>query len=190
MLQSNPRTPVPAGHFPKSEYRHQEETSMTFRTTFLIVVLALVGIFAAVNWEAFLTPTPLSLVFTDFQAPLGLVMLGIVIALSAIFLLYILAQQTSVLLDNRRLTKQLESQRDLADQAEKSRFTELRTFLQVELLQLQQRSDGYQSVLTGKLEALEREVNRRAEQTENTVAAQVGELDDRLQRLGVGIKPV
>lgn len=163
---------------------------MTFRTTFLIVVLALVGIFAAVNWEAFLTPTPLSLVFTDFQAPLGLVMLGIVIALSAIFLLYILAQQTSVLLDNRRLTKQLESQRDLADQAEKSRFTELRTFLQVELLQLQQRSDGYQSVLTGKLEALEREVNRRAEQTENTVAAQVGELDDRLQRLGVGIKPV
>jgi len=33
-------------------------------------------------------------------------------------------------------------------------------------------------------------VNRRAEQTENTVAAQVGELDDRLQRLGVGIKPV
>ena len=163
---------------------------MTFRTTFLIVVLALVGIFAAVNWEAFLTPTALSLVFTDFQAPLGLVMLGIVIALSAVFLLYILAQQTSVLLDHRRLTKQLESQRDLADQAEKSRFTELRTFLQAELQQLQQRSDGYQSVLTGKLEALEKEVNRRAEQTENTVAAQVGELDDRLQRLGVGIKPV
>jgi len=92
---------------------------MTFRTTFLIAVLALVGIFAAINWSAFLTPTALSLVFTDFQAPLGLVMLGIVIALSAIFLLYILAQQTSVLLDNRRLTRQLESQRDLAGSGRK-----------------------------------------------------------------------
>ena len=38
---------------------------MTFRTTFLIAVLALVGIFAAINWSAFLTPTALSLVFTD-----------------------------------------------------------------------------------------------------------------------------
>jgi uncharacterized integral membrane protein len=160
---------------------------MKFRTTFMIVVLALVAIFAAVNWEAFLAPTPLTLVFTDFQAPLGLVMLGVVVILTAVFLMYVMALQTSALFEARRLTKQLDTQRELADQAEKSRFIELRGYLQSELQQLQQRQNSHLSALTNKIESVQQDIQQRGQLTENAVAAQIGELDDRLQRLGVGV---
>ncbi|WP_034298276.1 hypothetical protein [Herbaspirillum sp. RV1423] len=161
---------------------------MKFRTSFMIAALALVGIFAAVNWNAFLAPTQLTLVFTDFQAPLGLVMLGVVVVLTAAFLLYVMALQTSVLFETRRLTKQLDTQRDLADQAEKSRFIELRGYLQSELQQLQQRQNAHLSALTNKIESVQQDIQQRGQLTENAVAAQIGELDDRLQRLGVGVR--
>lgn len=155
---------------------------MRFRTVFLIVLLALVAIFAAVNWTVFVAPTTLSLIYTDFQAPLGLVMLGVTVVLTAFFLLYILALQTSVLLESRRLTKQLETQRSLADQAEYSRFNDLRTYLQTELEQLNQRHAEQQTLLGQRLDKLQNELGLRLEQTENAVAAQLGELDDRLHR--------
>lgn len=165
---------------------------MKFRTIFLVVILALVAIFAAVNWTVFSTPTTLSVIATDIQAPLGVVMLGVVIVLTAFFLLYILALQTSVLLESRRLTKQLESQRELADQAEHSRFTDLRGYLKAELEQLKLRQTEQQTLLAQRLDSLQKDIHLRVEQTENAVAAQVGELDDRLQRQNVSgaIKPL
>jgi uncharacterized integral membrane protein len=155
---------------------------MRFRTIFLVVLLALVAIFAAVNWTAFITPTTLSLIYTDFQAPLGVVLLGVIVVLTAFFLLYILALQTSVLLESRRLTKQLQTQRDLADQAEQSRFTDLRGYLKSEMEQLNRRQVEQQTLIAARLDTLQKDISLRVEQTENAVAAQVGELDDRLQR--------
>jgi uncharacterized integral membrane protein len=61
---------------------------MNFRTAFLIALLAVLAIFTAINWNAFVAPTTLSLLFAEVQAPLGLVMLGITILLAAVFLLY------------------------------------------------------------------------------------------------------
>lgn len=165
---------------------------MRFRTVFLIVLLVLIAIFAAVNWTAFTAPTTLSLIYSDFQAPLGAVMLGVAVVLTAFFLLYILALQTSVMLESRRLTKQLEAQRDLADQAEHSRFNELRGFLKAELEQLARRQTEQQTLLAQRLDTLQKDLSLRVEQTENAVAAQVGELDDRIQRHGAtsAIKPI
>jgi uncharacterized integral membrane protein len=163
---------------------------MKLRTTLMIAILALITIFATINWTAFLAPTQLSLLFTDVQAPLGLIMLSIVAILSAVFLLYAMTLQTSLLLETRKLTRQLDNQRELADQAEKSRFIELRGFLQSELQQLQQRQNAHLQALTGKLETLQLDIRERGQVTENAIAAQVGELDDRLQRLDVGIKVI
>ncbi|MDB5776601.1 MAG: Signal transduction histidine kinase [Herbaspirillum sp.] len=159
--------------------------NMKFRTTFLIAVLAILAIFVAVNWTAFIAPTTLSLLFAEVQAPIGLVMLGVTIALVAIFLVYLLTMQTSVLLEHRRISKELDSQRGLADQAELSRLTELRGYLQTELHQIAlQQSQGLEALNT-RLNALQQALGERIANTENAVAAQLGELDDRLQRSGV-----
>jgi uncharacterized integral membrane protein len=162
---------------------------MNFRTAFLIALLAVLAIFTAINWNAFVAPTTLSLLFAEVQAPLGLVMLGITILLAAVFLLYVLSLQTSVLLENRRINKQLETQRSLADQSELSRFTELRSYLQTELRQIALHQSEQQAALNMRLDALQLELGERLSNTENAVAAQVGELDDRLQRSGAHVPP-
>lgn len=126
---------------------------MPARNVALIAALLLVAVFAALNWSVITAPTTLSLGFAQVQAPLGLVLLGILAILTAIFLLYLVYLQTSVLLEHRRHARELEASRELADQAEVSRFTELRAF-----------------------------VDARLQEVENSLSAQLAELRDRVER--------
>ena len=102
---------------------------MPLRTVLLLILLVAVALFAALNWTAFLAPTTLSLGVTEVQAPLGLILLGLIAFITALFLGYLVYLQTTVLMESRRHAKELQVQRELADQAEASRFTELRTHL-------------------------------------------------------------
>src|SRR4029079_2755784 len=102
---------------------------MSIRTVALVVLLAAVAIFVIVNWSAFMTTTTLSLLVGTVQAPLGLLMLMITALLGVVFLPSVVWLQTSVLLESRRLNRDLAAQRQLADQAESSRFTELRAHI-------------------------------------------------------------
>src|SRR5262245_22153657 len=102
---------------------------MPLRTVLLLVVLAAVAAFAALNWGAFLAPTTLSLGVAEVHAPLGLIMLGLIAVITVFFLGYLVYLQTTVLMESRRHAKELQAQRELADQAEASRFTELRAHL-------------------------------------------------------------
>jgi uncharacterized integral membrane protein len=99
---------------------------MPLRTLLLLLTVALVAVFVAVNWAAFTTPTSLSLIFGSVEAPLGLVMLAVTGAVALVFLAYAFYLQGSVLRESRRMARELEAQRTLADAAEASRFTELR----------------------------------------------------------------
>jgi uncharacterized integral membrane protein len=126
---------------------------MPLRTVVLLVVLALVAIFAALNWSAFVAPTTLSFGVAHVEAPLGVIMLALLVVLTALFLLYVVYLQTTVILEWRRREKELQASRELADQAEASRFTELRTHLDTRLTEM-----------------------------ENSLAAQLGEMRDRLER--------
>ena len=134
------------------------------RAIAIFVVLALVGLFALVNWPAFTALTPLSLGVTTVQAPLGLIMLALLAFLGVLFTVWVIALQAGSLRDARRQNRELQTQRDLADKAEASRFTELRT----ELL--------------ARLDRLQDESRLALEQSGNSIAAHIGELEDRLER--------
>jgi len=110
---------------------------MPLRTVVLLVVLALIALFAALNWTAFVAPTTLSFGVAQVQAPLGLIMLGLLAILTALFLGYVAYLQTTVILEWRRHAKELQTQRERADQAEASRFTELRAHLDTRLTELE-----------------------------------------------------
>lgn len=99
---------------------------MPIRNVALLVALAAVAVFAVLNWSVIMAPTTLSLGFAEVQAPLGLVLLGLIALLSVLFLVYAVYLQSSVLLEARRHARELQASRELADQAEASRFTELR----------------------------------------------------------------
>ncbi|MDP9044387.1 MAG: LapA family protein, partial [Pseudomonadota bacterium] len=135
-----------------------------FRALAFFLVLVLVGLFALINWEAFAALTTLHLGFTTVQAPLGLIMLGLVAFLCVLFTVWVIAMQGAALAAARRQTKELQAQRDLADRAEASRFTDLR------------------AELVTRLDALQAEMRSAFEQSGNSVAAHLGQLEDRFER--------
>jgi len=90
---------------------------MYLRTILIVLALGALTLFTAVNWSAFNTPTTLSVIFATVEAPLGLVLLGMVVLLAALFLIYVVYLQSSVLLETRRHARELHSQRELAEHA-------------------------------------------------------------------------
>jgi uncharacterized integral membrane protein len=153
---------------------------MRARTLILVVLLAALALFAAINWQAFVAPTSLSLVVTHVQAPLGVIMLGFTAAIATAFLIYIVYMQTAVVLELRRQARALEAQRELADRAEASRFTELREYLTRELSNLRTGSSP-STELQARLDELQRELRDEIHTAGNTLAAYIGELEDRLE---------
>ena len=155
---------------------------MKVRTLLLLLTLVAIAVFTALNWSAFMTPTTLSLGVANVQAPLGLVMLGLVAFLAALFLVFVVYLQTSVLLEARRHARELQANRELADQAEASRFTELRGFLEAELTRQAGLDAESKAVVLARLDQLDRDLRSAVEQSGNTLAAYIGELEDRLER--------
>jgi hypothetical protein len=74
----------------------------------------------------------------------------------------------------------------LADQAEASRFNQLQAFLDSELRRAAQKSEESKTGVLTKLEELERELRSVVEQSGNTLAAYIGEIEDRLERTSGG----
>lgn len=156
---------------------------MKLSTLFLVIILAVIGAFAALNWNVFIMPTELSLGFTKVQVPLGLAMLGLLIFLTVLFLGFVVYLSTSALFETRRQSHALQVSRELADQAEASRFNELRNFLEAELLKLTSLDAASQSKVITKLEQLEGGLRTTIEHSGNTLAAYMGELEDRFEKL-------
>jgi uncharacterized integral membrane protein len=154
---------------------------MSVRMIILLLVFIVLAVFTAVNWEAFIAPTTLSLLVTTLEAPLGLIMLAIIILITALFIAYGIYLQTSVLLEARQHARELKAQRELANQAEASRFTALQSFLEGELKKIQEQAFRAQTDVLARLDQVERDLRSSVEQAGNTLAAYIGELEERLR---------
>jgi DNA anti-recombination protein RmuC len=156
--------------------------SMPLRTILVLLVLVGIAVFAMLNWEEFTRPTTLRLGLGTVEAPLGLIMLAITVLLLVLFLIFVTYLQTSVLLESRRHTRELQTQRQLAEQAEASRYSQLRQYLEAELPKLAAQQEQGHTRISERLDQMDRDLRQVIEQTGNTLAAYIGELEDRLQR--------
>jgi len=155
---------------------------MYLRTLLILIVVGAVAIFSAINWSAFMAPTTLSVIFGSVEAPLGLILLAAIGLLTLLFLLYVAYLQSAILMENRRNARELQVQRDLAEQAEASRISQLRSFLEIELRRLGEKTEESRIAMSAKLEGVERELRAVVEQSGNTLAAYIGEIEDKLER--------
>lgn len=155
---------------------------MRIRTLLILVFFVLVAIFVALNWAELSRQTELNLGFTQTQGPLGLVMLGLLLVATVVFSAYALAIQTASLLETRNHTKEMKSQRDLADHAETSRFTELRTLIERIENDSKNRAQESKQFVQEQLAAMQQEMRTSIENSSNTLAAYMGELEDRMER--------
>jgi uncharacterized integral membrane protein len=163
---------------------------MKIRTIFLLMVLVAIAVFAMLNWNAFMMPTTLSLGVAVVQAPLGLVMLGLLVFLTALFLLFITYMQASVLFEARRHERDLRANRELADNAEASRFTELRVFMEAEMKRQADLHAESRVLIIERVDQLDRDLRSALEEAGNTLGAYIGELEDRLEGGAKIIQPI
>jgi len=155
---------------------------MRIRTILFVIAILLVAAFVALNVDEFTRVSVLSLGFMTVQVSLGLVMLVLLGAATAIFLGSALYMQSTNLLEMRKHTRELNTQRELADKAEASRFTELQNFLAAQAAAEQQREAATAAALTEHFAKQQQAVMARIEQSDNTTAAYMGQLEDKLER--------
>ena len=156
---------------------------MNLRSLVITLGLAALAAFALMNWAAFTAPTTLQLGFADVQAPLGLIMLVVTGLLSALFLIYVVFQQAGVILEARRYAKDLKAHRELADKAEASRFTEMRSFLEDELRKIEAQDAAGMREMGARIEKLEQQLIDKLAESTRVLSAYVGEVDDKLDRM-------
>ena len=156
--------------------------SMRARTIFLVLSIVVVAAFVALNVEEFTRASVLSLGFTSVQVPLGLVMLALLVSAAVIFLGVMIYMQSSNLLETRNYARELSTQRELADKAEASRFTELRHYLEAQTAAQQRREQAAEQVLSERFAAQNRVLMARLEQSDNTIAAHMGQIEDQIER--------
>jgi DNA anti-recombination protein RmuC len=155
---------------------------MNVRTLFLLTLIGVVGVFAAINWSAFTAITPLWLLFVTVQAPLGLIMLAVTALAILLALTFVAHLKTTMLLESRQHAREMQAQRKLADAAEASRLTALQQALEHGLHSQSEQLTTTRADLIERMAQTELAVQHQVEQSGNTLAAYIGELEDRLER--------
>jgi uncharacterized integral membrane protein len=144
---------------------------MRFRTVFLLIVMLVTAAFLFMNWRVFAAPARFSFLVGSADIPIGLVMFVLLALIILAFAIYVGMWQGTLLMDYRRQSKELQAQRLLADDAEASRFTALSTLLHEEM-----------SKQDTRLEAAFVALRTEVRDTEHSIAATLGEMDDRMRR--------
>ena len=155
---------------------------MRVRTVILIIGIVLLAGFAALNVDEFTRTSVLSLGFTTVQVSLGLVMLLLLVLAIVVFLVTTMYIQSAHLIETRRHARDLNAQRDLADKAESSRFTELRAYMEAQSTAVLNREATHGDVFTERLAQTQSVLLQRLDQSDNTTAAYMGQIEDRLER--------
>jgi uncharacterized integral membrane protein len=136
-----------------------------FRSLLVLVASGLAALFVVLNWRVFAASAKLNLLFTSAEVPVGVVML-LLFALALLVLWIIVGRwQGTLLVEFRRQAQELQAQRLLAENAEASRFTELGALIREEIAKLR----------------------TELQETEHSISATLGEMDDRLRKPGQGI---
>jgi uncharacterized integral membrane protein len=130
------------------------------RSLLVWIASGLAALFVVLNWRVFAGLVKLNLLLTSAEVPVGVVML-LLFAVGLLVLWNTLGRwQGTLLQEFRRQAKELQAQRLLAESAEASRFTELGALVREEVAKLR----------------------TELEETEHSIAATLGEMDDRLRK--------
>ncbi|WHZ11681.1 MAG: hypothetical protein OJF60_002120 [Burkholderiaceae bacterium] len=157
---------------------------MSIRTLLVLLLAIVIVAFVGLNWGLVMQPAELSLMFGTVKAPLGLVLLGLLVVLAVLLLVIVGYGQAKLLMESRRHAKELAAQRDLAERAEASRYSELKTFVAEELVRLsRERSEGAQQ-MQARIDDLQKTMLQRIDEQSNSLAAMLGQLDDHARSAG------
>jgi mannitol-specific phosphotransferase system IIBC component len=148
----------------------------------ILAGLVLLGIFTLANWGVLSAQTTLSFVAFSLEAPLGFLLLGVLLVFVALFTSYVLILRTTMLMDARRYARELETQHQLAEKAEASRLNELRGQLDQQFAKLLETAEQSRTDLGARFEGMETALRNSIEESSRSLSAYIGEVDDKIDR--------
>lgn len=152
---------------------------MRGRIAFIVLAVLVTGIIASLNWPEFTRPEPLSFGVFTATVPVGATMLVLMGIVLLVFLVSSAIQESRYLLDHRRHTRALHAQRELAEKAEASRFTDLRQHLDNHLRETRHRESMMASEFEKRLLQSHHELRAQVERLHQMIAARLDTLDPR-----------
>lgn len=163
------------------------------RSLFLLIVCVVIAAFVGVNWSVLNQPEHLSLIVTEVTWPLGLVMLGLMALLAAAFIAWMVYTQSLMLVEARRHARELAAQRELADKAETSRYSRLRTHMDDEVQRLTQTMENQTRETLSRIDRAETGLRERPIDTKmahlvDVVSDHSRTLHSRIDRLEMGLR--
>ena len=153
---------------------------MRIRTVLLVLATVALVLFALLNWPEITRPTEINLGWQTVTAPMGLVLLGLLLLAGVVFLAISASSHTRHLVETRQHAKALQAQRDLADRAEASRFTDLRQQIETHLRESRQREATHATELDQSLGRHIRELRNQLQELQRGMAMRLGEMEARL----------
>ena len=149
----------------------------------ILLALVVLAVFAAANWALLTASATLDFLFFTVEGPLGIILLGAMAVLVALLAAYAASVRMTSLVETRRHMKELDAQRVLADKAEASRFTELGVSIEAQMSGLRAAQEAACAKLEGRLDALEHSLRKTLDENAGSLAAHVGQVDDKLDRM-------
>ena len=152
----------------------------------IVVALVLLALFATANWTLLTAQASLNFLVFSVEGPLGVILLGATLLLVGLLAVYAMSVRMTSLVEARRHVKELSAQRELADQAEASRFTALGARIEGEFARLRAAQEESYAELGRRLDVLEQSLLKVLEDNASSLAAHVGQVDDKLNRIVPG----
>lgn len=149
----------------------------------VILVLVLAAIFVAANWGVLVKTTPLSFVAFQVEGPLGIILLGITLVIVALVVIYALVLRTNWLLESHRLNREVQKQRELAEEAESSRIAELTDMIASELNGVREAITTSAEQAAARTEGADKGLSDTVNEALNSLNAHIGYFDDKLNRI-------
>lgn len=157
---------------------------MRARMLFLVLVILAVAGFAAQNWPEITRQSSLNFGVVQADAPMGLILLTLLGLTLLVFLATTATMRTQSLYETRQHAKALNAQRDLAEKAEVSRFTDLRQLLDNHLRDEKQRESIVQAEMEKTMAQHQRELRNQLEQMYHLLTSRLTEMERRIDNRG------
>jgi len=156
---------------------------MRGRLVFIVLAALIVAALAAQNWPLITRSETLSFGIFNMAAPLGLILLALLVATLVAFLVSSAVQESRYLMEHRRHARALQAQHELAEKAEVSRFTELRSHLDTHLREGRQRETMVATEYEKRMMQSHNELRAQLDRMQQMLSSRLSDIESRV---GVG----
>jgi hypothetical protein len=153
---------------------------MRGRIAFIVLASIVTAVIAVQNWPAITRSEPMDFGIFTTNAPLGLTLLLLLGLVLAAFLVSSAIQESRYLLEHRRNARALQAQHELAEKAEASRFTDLRTHLDTHLRESRQRESMIATEFEKRLMQSHNELRAQLDRMQQMLSTRLSEMESRL----------